>query len=393
MHLPESVKALIDQLNKNGHRADVVGGCVRDFLLGKAPYDYDITTDATPDEMLEIFRDFRTVPTGIKHGTLTVMLNGAPYEITTYRRDGEYLDHRHPDAVTFTAKISDDLSRRDFTVNAIAYNPTDGFTDLFDGQADVKAHIIRAVGDPYRRFDEDALRILRAARFSATLGFEIEKGTATAAHELAHLLSFVSGERIYTEVKKLMSGPGAYCVLREHRPIIEAALGIKDYTLPDQMRFAACDASVRFFSLFAGYDNPTEIFGSVCDRLKVDNALRDSGIAVLSNLTRTLECAADVKLCLRDIGVDNTYTLSWARSLLGIPGTCIHCHVESILEHGEAYTVGQLVIGGRDLLALGYRGRAVGEVLEFLLTSVINGDLANEREQLLNTAKLYTPHG
>lgn len=392
MHLPKSVEILIEQLNKNGHRADVVGGCVRDYLLGKTPSDYDITTSATPGEMLEVFRDFRTIPTGLKHGTLTVITDAEPYEITTYRRDGEYADHRHPDSVSFTKDIANDLSRRDFTVNAMAYNSTDGLTDLFGGRADLDARIIRAVGDPYRRFDEDALRILRAVRFSATLGFEIEKGTAAAAEQLAHLLSFVSGERIYTEIKKLMAGKNAYRVLSEHRTVIEAALGITGYTLPDQMPFAPTPPDVRFFSLFAGYDNPVSIFNSVCDRLKVDNAMRESGTAVLGNLSRTLECAADVKLCLRDIGVDNTYTLSWLRSLLGISGTCIHCHVKSILEFGEAYTERHLAVNGKDILALGYRGKEVGEVLEFLITSVIKDDLENDRDTLLNIAKLYTPH-
>ncbi len=391
MHLPGSVKILVDQLNKNGHRADVVGGCVRDYLLGKTPCDYDLTTSATPDEMIEIFRDFRTVPTGLKHGTLTVLVDGTPYEITTYRRDGDYRDHRHPDTVTFTEQISDDLSRRDFTVNAMAYNPTDGLTDLYGGRADLEARIIRAVGDPHRRFDEDALRILRAVRFSATLGFKIEEGTARAARELAHLLSFVSGERIYTEIKKLMAGAGAYRVLHEHRAVIEAALGIKGYTLPDQMRFAPVDADIRFFSIFAGYDNPAEIFDSVCDRLKVDNAMREAGTAVLGNLSRKLDSNADVKMCLRDIGVDHTLMLSWTRSLLGYSGSCVHCRVTSILESGEPYTVSQLAIGGRDILALGYRGAAVGEVLDFLITSVIKGDLKNDRDELLIAAK--TLHG
>ena len=392
MKLPNGVKIIIDQLERYGHRADVVGGCVRDHLLGKAPYDYDITTDATPDEMLNIFRDFRTIPTGIKHGTLTVMADGEPHEVTTYRRDGDYSDHRHPNTVTFTAKIADDLSRRDFTVNAMAYNQKDGITDLFGGREDLKAHVIRAVGDPYRRFDEDALRILRAVRFSSTLGFKIEQGTATAARELSHLLSFVSGERIYTEFKKLIAGPGAYRVLLEHRTVIESAIGIEGYTLPDQMRFASSLPDVRFFSLFAGYCDPVDKFISVCDRLKVDNAMRECGIAVLGNLSRTIENRVDVKLCLRDIGVDNTLTLSNTKALLGHTGTCIHCHVQSILDLGEAYTTRQLNIGGKDLLMLGYRGKEVGELLDFLLTSVINGDVKNDRDELLNVAKLYTPH-
>ena len=392
MKLPNGVKIIIDQLERYGHRADVVGGCVRDHLLGKAPYDYDITTDATPDEMLDIFRDFRTIPTGIKHGTLTVMADGEPHEVTTYRRDGDYSDHRHPSTVTFTEKIADDLSRRDFTVNAMAYNQKDGITDLFGGKEDLKAHVIRAVGDPYRRFDEDALRILRAVRFSSTLGFKIEQGTATAARELSHLLSFVSGERIYTEFKKLIAGPGAYRVLFEHRTVIESAIGIEGYTLPDQMRFASSLPDVRFFSLFAGYCDPVEKFISVCDRLKVDNAMRECGIAVLGNLSRRIESAVDVKLCLRDIGVDNTLALSNTKALLGHTGTCIHCHVQSILDLGEAYTTRQLKIGGKDLLALGYRGKEVGELLDFLLTSVINGDVKNDRDELLNVAKLYTPY-
>ncbi len=390
MKLPNGVKIIIDQLERYGYRADVVGGSVRDYLLGKTPYDYDITTDATPDEMLEIFRDFRTIPTGLKHGTLTVMLEGEPYEITTYRRDGDYCDHRHPDTVTFTRRIADDLSRRDFTVNAMAYNAKDGITDLFGGQDDLKARIIRAVGDPKRRFDEDALRILRAVRFSSTLGFEIEEGTATAARELAHLLSFVSGERIYTEIKKLIAGSGAYRVLSKHRQVIESALGITGYTLPDQMRFASSDANIRFFSIFAGYDDPAKIFASVCDRLKVDNAMREAGTAVLSNLSRVLESAADVKMCLRDIGVEHTLMLSWTRALLGCSGTCLHCRVMSIIDSGEPYTVRQLAIGGGDITALGYRGAQVGEVLEFLLTSVIKGDLDNAFDSLIEAAKSYT---
>lgn len=388
MQLPNGVKIIMDQLGRYGHRADVVGGCVRDYLLGKPPYDYDITTDATPSQMLEIFRDFRTIPTGIKHGTLTVLVDGEPHEITTYRCDGDYCDHRHPDTVTFTKTMTDDLSRRDFTVNAMAYNEKDGLTDLFGGEADLRARIIRAVGDPRRRFDEDALRILRAVRFSSTLGFEIEGTTAAAAADLSHLLSFVSGERIYTEIKKLIAGTGAYRVLHEHRTVIESALGITGYTLPDQMRFASSLPDVRFFSIFAGYDDPVAAFTYVCERLKVDNAMRDAGTAVLGNLSRVFESKADVKLCLHDIGVDHTLMLSATRALLGYSGTCVHCHVMSIIDSGEPYTVRQLTIGGRDLLELGYHGEQIGQMLEFLITSVIKGDLENDRDTLLNAAKM-----
>lgn len=392
MKLPNGVKIIIDQLDRHGHRADVVGGCVRDHLLGKAPYDYDITTDATPDEMLDIFRDFRTIPTGIKHGTLTVMADGEPHEVTTYRRDGDYCDHRHPDTVTFTEKIADDLSRRDFTVNAMAYNQKDGIADLFGGREDLKAGIIRAVGDPYRRFDEDALRILRAVRFSSTLGFKIEEGTATAARELSHLLSFVSGERIYTEWLKLISGKDAYRVLRDHRTVIESALGIKDYILPNEARFNTADKYTRFFSLFAGYNDPSEIYSSVCDRLRVDNAWRGAGVTVLSNLHRPLDSEVNIRLCLHSINKEQTMMLAATKELLGISDAHTYERVTEVIRSEKPFSTQHLAVRGGDVTALGFRGAAVGNVLEFLITSVIKGDLKNERDELINAAKGYTPH-
>ena len=209
IHLPSEVRLIIDRLNKGGYRADIVGGSVRDAHLGREIGDYDITTDAPPERTAELFSDFRTVETGIKHGTLTVVIDKAPYEITTYRTDGEYLDNRHPSSVSFTRELSLDLSRRDFTVNAMCYNERDGLTDLFDGRGDLERRLIRTVGEPPLRFSEDALRILRALRFASVLDFEIEENTARAVREYAHLLENVSRERIYTEWLKLLSGRGA----------------------------------------------------------------------------------------------------------------------------------------------------------------------------------------
>ena len=199
MPLPADAEEIIHILAGKGHRADVVGGCVRDFLMGKTPHDYDMATDATPEEMKAALGDRRLIETGIRHGTLTVLLHGTPYEVTTYRVDGGYADHRHPDAVSFTKDLKEDLARRDFTVNAMAYHPTYGYTDPFGGEDDLAAHTIRAVGDPYRRFDEDALRILRALRFAATLDFETEPVTAAALRAKAPLLFAVSVERVDTE--------------------------------------------------------------------------------------------------------------------------------------------------------------------------------------------------
>ena len=205
-NLPSHVEYILATLEAAGYHAHIVGGSVRDLLLGKNPDDFDITTSALPEETKAVFSDKRTVDTGIKHGTVSLILDGKPYEITTYRLDGEYKDSRHPEAVYFTKNIVEDLSRRDFTVNAMAYNPTTGLVDPFGGRDDLKLGIIRAVGDPYVRFNEDALRILRGIRFSSVLGFKIEDKTSKAIREKRQLLSKVSAERIYVELKKMLSG-------------------------------------------------------------------------------------------------------------------------------------------------------------------------------------------
>ena len=219
-NIPSDVLYILRRLEAAGFQADIVGGSVRDLLLGRSPDDYDITTSATPDEMKKVFADVRTIDTGIKHGTVGILIDGRVYETTTYRVDGEYVDSRHPESVSFTRKIEEDLARRDFTVNAMAYNPARGLTDPFDGQNDLKCGIIRAVGDPMLRFSEDALRILRGIRFSATFGFEIEKVTSDALCEKAMLLSNVSSERIYVELRKTVAAPYAYSVLNKYSEVI-----------------------------------------------------------------------------------------------------------------------------------------------------------------------------
>lgn len=211
MNCPEYVKNCIDLLEAAGHSAYAVGGAVRDSLLGLEPSDWDVTTSATPTEIIEVFSSFRTIPTGIKHGTVTVLFEDgkkySPIEITTFRIDGEYHDSRHPDSVQFSSKLADDLSRRDFTINAMAYCERDGLVDIFDGREDLKNGIIRTVGEAEKRFSEDALRILRAFRFSAQLGFEIEEKTLNAASKCAFLLKNIARERIGIEFKKLLSSP------------------------------------------------------------------------------------------------------------------------------------------------------------------------------------------
>ena len=220
MPLPPEVTEIIERLENHGYEAYVVGGCVRDFVCKRKIHDYDITTSATPEETKNVFSDMRVIPTGERHGTVSVIFNDKSIkekqiEITTYRIDGEYTDSRHPTEVRFTRKLAEDLSRRDFTVNALAYNPRVGIVDIFGGIDDIKNKIIRAVGDAKKRFEEDALRILRALRFSSVLGFEIEKATSDALISHAHLLSHISAERIREEFSKLLLGENAVEVLQK----------------------------------------------------------------------------------------------------------------------------------------------------------------------------------
>ena len=208
MRIPEEVSYIIGKLRESGEEAYAVGGCVRDTLLGRDPMDWDITTSARPEKVKELFR--RTIDTGLQHGTVTIMIDDTGYEVTTYRVDGEYEDHRHPKEVVFTPNLEEDLKRRDFTINAMAYNEKTGIVDLFHGQEDLEAGVIRAVGIPSERFQEDALRMLRAIRFAGQLGFQIEEQTKGAMVELAPTLCHVSAERIQVEMKKLLVSKEPY---------------------------------------------------------------------------------------------------------------------------------------------------------------------------------------
>ena len=224
--IPAATARAIGILEQHGYAAYLVGGCVRDACRGAQPYDWDIATSALPAEILKVFADFRTIPTGLRHGTVTVRMDGEPLEITTFRSDGVYTDHRRPDGVTFVDDLQADLVRRDFTVNAMAYNPRVGLVDLFGGCDDLEKGILRAVGDPDRRFDEDALRILRALRFAARFGFAIEARTGAAMRRKAHLLACVSRERVFEELKKLLMGAYAGKVLLDYADIVQASTAV-----------------------------------------------------------------------------------------------------------------------------------------------------------------------
>ena len=386
-NLPIGAKIIIEKLESMGKSAHIVGGSVRDFLLLKTPFDYDITTDALPDEMKEIFSGFRTVETGIKHGTLTVLVDGEPYEVTTYRVDGEYEDHRHPKEVSFTDSLAGDLARRDFTMNAICYSERDGFVDMFSGIEDIKNKIIRAVGDPARRFEEDALRILRAIRFSAVLGFEIEENTRKWAIAKAPLLSAVSPERIYTEFKKLVGADHAYGVIEKY-PEILGEFFLKDITLPDAERFRIAGYEARLFSLFAlSTAAPATAFVDFCDRMRTDSKIKKLGRAVLDNLNADMSTRSAILLLVSSLSEEVVRTVIAVREVLSVENTPKMHELDEILSLGYPLSLSSLAVSGDDMKAIGFSGREIGEVLTNLLTLVLSDKVRNERNALTTLAQ------
>ena len=384
--LPDDVEYIISSLNLCGYRADVVGGPVRDFLLSKAPDDYDITTSATPEEIKHVFSKHRTVDTGIKHGTVTVIIGGKGYEITTYRIDGEYLDSRHPEKVFFTEDIVMDLSRRDFTMNAIAYNHTDGITDPFLGRVDIENGVIRAVGEPDKRFTEDALRILRALRFSSVLGFRIEDATACALMDKRGLLAGISAERVYSEWKKLLSGDNALDVITEYLPVIVEFLPeLALLQLPQRALFQRADYMTRFLALFhlSVEDAPAGFFKAAV-RLRTDAKTRELGTAVLAAVgSFTLSEERGIARALNKLGRDGAEQLVGLEILLGGADPSLAERLAIFLDNKHPYRISDLKIGGSDLLAIGLRGKEIGDALDRLILGVIDGKYENERNTLL----------
>lgn len=383
--LPKEVENIISQLEAAGFRADAVGGAVRDSLLGKSPFDYDITTSAAPDEMKTVFSSEKLIETGIKHGTLTLVLDGKPYEITTYRIDGEYSDSRHPESVSFTRNIEDDLSRRDFTVNAMAYSAKRGLTDLFSGIEDLERGIIRAVGEPRRRFEEDALRILRALRFASVLDFEIEEKTEEALISLREKLSAVSKERIYSEFMKLLGGVGAHRILSKYSAIISVAVPeLKNYTLPDRERFDRANTLLRLAALFADKDSAAA--NAALANLRADNKTKNTVSAIIENRKKSLNDSREMKHALSRLSEETVSLTVDFREMLGISDGEEREILYAVLSSGECYKLAMLKINGEDICRLGIKGKAVGEVLEALLCAVIDGEVSNNRDSLAEYA-------
>ena len=438
MEMPKTVQEILRALEQAGFEAWCVGGCVRDTLLGRVPGDWDVTTSALPEETMAVF-GADAFPTGLKHGTVTVRRAGESVEVTTYRVDGDYHDHRRPDSVTFTRSITEDLRRRDFTVNAMAMDLRGNLCDPFGGRADLKAGLLRAVGDADRRFNEDALRILRGLRFSAVLGFTIEAATADCLRRNRWLLQDIAAERIQVEFFKLLCGPGAVDVLRGYPEVIGVfwpellpmvgfdqrnyhhCYDIWEHTL-HAVSATPCDLILRCTALLHDvgkvncftvdekgighfYGHPkvgARMADEMLRRLKCANDTRETIVRLVEwhdkNIPRTEKSVRRALMHLGEKDLRRLIAIKRADNLAQAPefrGTQAEIDkfeaiMEQLLAEKACFSRKDLAVNGKDLTAMGYQGKAVGEILEVLLERVVDGELPNEREILLKTVETFS---
>lgn len=441
MELPEGVQTILNTLTAAGFEAYGVGGCVRDSLLGRVPQDWDICTSALPEETKNCFSGCRVLDTGLQHGTVTVLLGKTPYEITTFRQDGAYVDHRKPSQVQFVSTLPQDLSRRDFTIGAMAVDREGNIVDLFDGQGDLRRQCIRCVGEPEQRFEEDALRILRGLRFASQLNFRIHPDTARAMEEKKMLLRYVSGERIYGELTRLLMGEGAATVLQQYGSVLTAVLpelqpamgflqhhpchhkDVWGHTV-EALSYAPPNSYVRWalllhdlgkpdcFSLgedgvghFYGHpDRGAVLAEHILKRLRADKKTRDTVCMLVKyHDYQTPVTEKYARRCLMKFGVEPL------KLLLEVKGCDALAHantpkaqaryaallqmkvlVQDAIASNACVTVQALNISGTDLLELGIpKGPKVGEVLNRLLLDVVDGRCENDKSMLLPQARAY----
>ncbi len=436
--LPENVKKILDTMHQAGYEAYVVGGCVRDGILGREPGDWDITTNALPEDTKRLFK--RTIDTGIEHGTVTIMMGKEGYEVTTYRIDGEYEDNRHPSEVTFTKNLTEDMKRRDFTINAMAYNEEEGLIDRFGGLEDIDAGIIRCVGEPEERFSEDALRIMRAVRFSAQLNYEIEEKTKEAIKKLAETLKKISAERIQTELVKL--------ILSEHPEKIRDAyeLGITGVILPEfdrcmetpqnnphhmynvgehiikSLEFVRSDRVLRLTMLMHDIAKPVTInidSEGICHfkghaelgvqmahdifrRFKFDRNTMDRVCNLIKyHDDRFPANPRTIRRAMNRVGVSEFPFLMEVRYADTMAQSEFHREEKlqliedtkklynEIIDNKDCVTIKELAVNGKDLIALGINpGKQIGEILSLMLADVIDEPEHNSKEYLLEPERL-----
>lgn len=438
MNIPEEPKRLMKMLLDAGYEAFAVGGCVRDSLLGKTPHDWDICTNALPDQMKQVFEGYRIIDTGLKHGTLTVLLEN-PYEITTYRKDGDYSDHRHPDQVEFVSSLKEDLSRRDFTINAMAANINGEIIDYFDGQYDLLNQKIMCVGDPEQRFEEDALRILRAMRFSARYGFDIERKTAMAMCSKKDLLKEIAAERIGSEFLQIMSGR-SYWLLEKFTEIFEViipeitpSIGFQQnnphhcydvwgHTV-EAVRVCHANTVVAIACLYHDLGKPfcysedengighfyghaassAEIAEKSLRNLRLESKLIADVVQLVASHDRVLEPKKNiVRRCLNKFGGTQFMNLVYLQAADKLAQRMDHSQrgnqmtrvsqfyrmMEEIKQDQDCFSLKDLAVNGKDLMQLGFpQDKSLGNALNTLLELVMDDKIENDKEKLLTKAR------
>ena len=392
--MPADAAFILNTLNKGGHEAYIVGGCVRDSILGRNPQDWDITTSALPEETKVLFD--RTFDTGIQHGTITVVLHKENYEVTTYRIDGDYADCRHPDAVSFTKNLTEDLLRRDFTMNAIAYHPAEGFRDPFHGQEDIDAECIRGVGNPALRFQEDALRMLRCVRFAAQLGFTVEEETWAALCANTALIQKISVERIREELKKLWLSPFTEKMpllwesglLAQIDPTLSARLIANSHAVLSELTACPKEEALCWCIVLQEY-TPDEA-QKLLKYLKFDNFTLKRICLLLEHLPKDVPTDAyGLRKLTGSIGEEPTRQLLILQSILR-PASA-HAEstalLEKILADGDCLTLKTMQLSGKDLMAMGApHGKELGAILAELLELVLHDPAKNNKEYLTEQA-------
>ena len=419
--LPMPVQFILNQLNDNGYEAYVVGGCVRDSIMGFAPHDWDVCTSALPEQVINVFKDYKVIPTGIQHGTVSVVLEDTVYEITTYRIDGEYKDNRHPDSVEFVSNLKEDLARRDFTINAMAYNDKDGLIDYFGGIDDIKHKFIRCVGLPKKRFSEDALRIMRALRFAMVFGFNIEGRTSYAMDILADNLKQISIERINAEITKMLSClcdkplqdfdneeyykyRALYLKMLKYLHIISHKIDEVDYD--EKFRRIAEYSDNFLLNLAITFDSPR--IEETLTWLRYSNNVI-AGAKEIYTLGHYLVNEAGEwqwdysiyparKLLAKIEHSDYHDVINFAKSLCDDTNNAqqiriflslgeLQNDVARCIENCDVYSLKYLAINGNDLIELGYKGKQIGEILNKLLDLVMGDRIKNTRAELLQIVK------
>ena len=403
INLPPKVRYIINKIYENNYEAYIVGGCVRDAILGFEPNDYDITTSASPNTIQEIFKDFKCIETGIEHGTVSVVIEDEIFEITTYRIEGEYKDHRRPDKVDFTDRLEEDLKRRDFTINAMAYNEKKGLIDLFGGKEDLNNKIIKTVGNPYDRFNEDGLRMIRAIRFSSKLNFTIEKETLKAIYDKSFIINNISLERITDEFTKIILSDkpenikylfetkllkhlnisnednigkltqfyNEIVILKKINKNLEKRLALLDYIV--EKNNINCKSFCNELIYSKKIIKNHNIILTLLKNIEIDHLNKVEIKKILSEVDRNL---LEEYLDISGIIYDKEKKVDEIIDILS-----------EIEENNECYIIKNLKVNGRDIMSLGYKNKEVGEVLNYLLEIVIEDYTLNKKDVLIKKIK------